>query len=64
MRNTLKDSNIAGKIDDADKEKLEKMVNDTIEWMDHNQVGAAARAVGRRWVLGAAPLNGVRCGGF
>lgn len=39
VRNTLKDSAIASKIDASDKERLEKMVTETIEWMDHNQVG-------------------------
>lgn len=39
VRNTLRDSNIAGKIDAADKERLEKAVEETVEWMDHNQVG-------------------------
>lgn len=37
MRNTLKDTNIAAKIDASDKERLEKMVEDAIEWLDHNQ---------------------------
>lgn len=39
VRNTLRDSNVAGKIDASDKERLEKLVDETIEWMDHNQVG-------------------------
>ncbi|KAL4854067.1 Heat shock cognate protein [Chlorella vulgaris] len=38
MRNTLKDTNIAAKIDASDKERLEKMVEDAIEWLDHNQL--------------------------
>lgn len=42
VRNTLRDSNVAGKIDASDKERLEKLVEETIEWMDHNQVGAGA----------------------
>lgn len=40
MRNTLQDSNVAGKIDAGDKERLEKMVQETIDWLDHNQVRA------------------------
>ncbi|KAL4447327.1 hypothetical protein ABPG77_007360 [Micractinium sp. CCAP 211/92] len=38
VRNTLRDSNVAGKIDASDKERLEKLVDETIEWMDHNQL--------------------------
>lgn len=29
---------MAGKIEEADKEKLEGMVKDILDWMDHNQV--------------------------
>lgn len=29
---------VAGKLDPADKEKIEKEVNATIEWLDHNQL--------------------------
>ncbi|PRW56493.1 heat shock 70 [Chlorella sorokiniana] len=38
VRNTLQDSNVAGKIEAADKEKLEGMVKDILDWMDHNQL--------------------------
>ncbi|KAB1211972.1 Heat shock 70 kDa protein [Morella rubra] len=38
MRNTLRDEKIGGKLDPADKEKIEKAVNDVIEWLDRNQL--------------------------
>jgi hypothetical protein len=49
VRNTLKDSAVADKLEAGDKDRLERLVNETIDWLDHNQVGAggcwaAARA--------------------
>ncbi|GAQ88457.1 heat shock protein 70 family protein [Klebsormidium nitens] len=41
MRNTIKDDKIAGKIDAADKEKIETAVDGVIEWLDHNQLAEA-----------------------
>lgn len=41
MRNTVRDEKFAGKLDPADKEKIEKAVNSTIEWLDSNQLGEA-----------------------
>ncbi|CAK9168879.1 unnamed protein product [Ilex paraguariensis] len=38
MRNTVKDEKFAGKLDLADKEKIEKAVQETIEWLDRNQL--------------------------
>ena len=38
MRNTIRDEKIAGKLDADDKEKIEKAVEGTIEWLDHNQL--------------------------
>jgi heat shock protein 1/8 len=38
MRNTVRDEKIAGKLDPADKEKIEKAVNDAIEWLERNQL--------------------------
>lgn len=38
VRNTLQDSNVADKIDEADKSKLENLVKETLEWLDANQV--------------------------
>merc|ERR1719305_1591391 len=34
MRNTLKDSKFEGKVSDEDKEKLNKAIDDAIEWLD------------------------------
>ncbi|KAJ4718661.1 heat shock 70 kDa protein [Melia azedarach] len=38
MRNTVKDDKIGGKLDSADKQKIEKAVEETIEWLDRNQL--------------------------
>ncbi|KAJ4957655.1 hypothetical protein NE237_024766 [Protea cynaroides] len=38
MRNTVKDDKFAGKLDPADKQKIEKAVEDTIQWLDGNQL--------------------------
>jgi len=37
LRNSIQDEKIATKIEAADKEKLDKIINETIEWLDHNQ---------------------------
>lgn len=36
MRNTVKDDKFAGKMNPSDKEKIEKAVDETIEWLDRN----------------------------
>ncbi|KAK6911092.1 Heat shock protein 70 family [Dillenia turbinata] len=38
MRNTIKDEKFAGKLDPADKQKIEKAIDETIEWLDRNQL--------------------------
>ncbi|KAG6627961.1 hypothetical protein CIPAW_15G166000 [Carya illinoinensis] len=38
MRNTLRDEKIASKLDSADKEKIEKAVNEALEWLEKNQL--------------------------
>ncbi|KAJ1410018.1 Heat shock protein 70 family [Sesbania bispinosa] len=38
MRNTVKDEKIGGKLNPADKQKIEKAVDETIEWLDRNQL--------------------------
>ncbi|KAI4344305.1 hypothetical protein L6164_011549 [Bauhinia variegata] len=38
MRNTVKDEKIGGKLSPDDKQKIEKAVNDTIEWLEGNQL--------------------------
>ncbi|CAN6563921.1 unnamed protein product [Malus baccata var. baccata] len=38
MRNTVRDDKFAGKLDPADKEKIEKAVDDAINWLEGNQL--------------------------
>jgi len=38
MRNTIKDEKVADKVDAADKETIEKAVEETITWLDANQL--------------------------
>ena len=38
MRNTIKDTKFEGKISDEDKEKLNKTIDEAIEWLDANQL--------------------------
>lgn len=38
MRNTVRDEKFASKLDPSDKEKIEKAVNNAIEWLDSNQL--------------------------
>ncbi|GMJ15433.1 ARABIDOPSIS HEAT SHOCK PROTEIN 70, heat shock protein 70 [Hibiscus trionum] len=38
MRNTVKDDKFAGKLDPADKHKIEKAIDEAIEWLDANQL--------------------------
>ncbi|KAB2052383.1 hypothetical protein ES319_A12G117100v1 [Gossypium barbadense] len=38
MRNTIKDDKVAGKLDPSDKGKMEKAIDETIEWLDRNQL--------------------------
>ncbi|NP_001311758.1 heat shock 70 kDa protein [Capsicum annuum] len=38
MRNTVKDEKFSGKLDPSDKQKIEKAVDETIEWLDGNQL--------------------------
>lgn len=39
MRNTIKDEKIGGKLGDDEKKKIEKAVEETIEWLEGNQMG-------------------------
>ncbi|EFJ04536.1 hypothetical protein SELMODRAFT_440382 [Selaginella moellendorffii] len=41
MRNTIRDDKIAGKLDADDKKKIEDAVEQTIQWLDQNQLGEA-----------------------
>ncbi|XP_028763336.1 heat shock 70 kDa protein-like [Neltuma alba] len=37
MRNTIKDEKFAGKLDPADKQKIEKAIDENIDWLAGNQ---------------------------
>jgi heat shock protein 1/8 len=37
LRNTLQDEKISGKLDPADKKKLEDSIQESITWLDNNQ---------------------------
>lgn len=38
MRNTIRDTNLNSKLDSADKEKMEKSIDDAINWLENNQL--------------------------
>jgi L1 cell adhesion molecule like protein len=38
MRNTVKDEKFAGKLDRAGKQKIEKAIDETIQWLERNQL--------------------------
>ena len=38
MRNTIRDDKVASKLDPTDKETIETAVNETVEWLDSNQL--------------------------
>jgi len=38
LRNSIKDEKIAAKLDPTDKEKLNKAIDDTIQWVERNQM--------------------------
>merc|ERR1712228_656343 len=38
MRNTLQEEKLKDKFEDGDKEKIEKAVQDTLDWLDKNQL--------------------------
>ncbi|KAL7222440.1 hypothetical protein ACSBR1_024184 [Camellia fascicularis] len=38
MKNTVKDEKFAGKLDPEDKKKIEKAIDEVIEWLDRNQL--------------------------
>merc|ERR1712051_774263 len=38
MRNTLQEEKLKEKFEDGDKEKIEKAVQDTLDWLDKNQL--------------------------
>jgi len=48
LRNTLQDEKIASHIDAGDKDKLNKAIDETIEWLDHNQEATKEEYESRR----------------
>ncbi|KAI6672061.1 hypothetical protein NL676_006946 [Syzygium grande] len=38
IRNTVRDDKFAGKLDPVDKQKIEKAIDEAIEWLDRNQL--------------------------
>lgn len=38
MRNTLREDKVANQLSAEDKEKMEKALNEAIEWIEHNQL--------------------------
>uniref|UniRef100_A0A6N2M628 Heat shock 70 kDa protein n=1 Tax=Salix viminalis TaxID=40686 RepID=A0A6N2M628_SALVM len=38
MRNTVRDEKVGGKLDPADKQKIEKEIEQTTDWLDRNQL--------------------------
>ena len=38
MRNTIRDDKVATKLDSSDKDTIEAAVNETVEWLDSNQL--------------------------
>jgi len=38
LRNTIKDEKVADKLSADDREKLNKVIDETIKWLDHNQM--------------------------
>ncbi|CAO3616852.1 unnamed protein product [Cunninghamella echinulata] len=48
LRNTLQEENVKSKIEAADKEKLEKAINETIEWLDNSHEASKDEYEGRQ----------------
>ncbi len=38
MRNTLREEKVSSQLSSTDKETIEKALNETIEWIEHNQM--------------------------
>jgi L1 cell adhesion molecule like protein len=43
MRNTIRDDKVASKLEGDDKEKIEKKVQEVIEWLEANQLAEVSR---------------------
>lgn len=72
MRNTIRDEKFAGKLDPADKSKIEEAINGAISWLDQNQLaevdefedktkeleGICNPIIAKMYQGGAAPMGG------
>lgn len=72
MRNTIRDEKFAGKLDPADKSKIEEAINGAISWLDQNQLaevdefedktkeleGICNPIIANMYQGGAAPMGG------
>ena len=70
MRNTIKDGTVADKLTAEDKEAIDKAVDKTIDWLDHNQAraqegrgGGGGQAQGGGCVGGSTGQTGEQQGG-
>lgn len=72
MRNTIRDEKFAGKLDPAEKSKIEEAINGAISWLDQNQLaevdefedkvkeleGICNPIIAKMYQGGAAPMGG------
>ncbi|XP_057532490.1 heat shock 70 kDa protein-like [Amaranthus tricolor] len=65
MRNTIKDEKIGGKLDSGGKNKIEKAIDNVIEWLDKNQLGEVEEFEDKQKELEdlCNPIIGKMCGG-
>jgi hypothetical protein len=52
MRNTIRDDKVASKLEGDDKEKIEKKVQEVIDWLEANQLAEVRRGRGSSMVAG------------
>lgn len=45
MRNTIRDDKVASKLEADDKEKIEKKVQEVVDWLEANQLAEVSRPV-------------------
>ncbi|CAN0919683.1 Heat shock 70 kDa protein [Linum grandiflorum] len=68
MRNTVRDEKFAGKLDPADKQKIEKAIDDTIQWLEGNQLakeleGLCNPIISKMYGGGEMPTGGYSAAG-
>ena len=61
MRNTIKDGAVADKLTPEDKEAIDKAVDKTVEWLDHNQARVHAAAAAAAALPGGERAPAVCC---